>query len=78
MGLNGKYLSEENVTQMLVRFAVPHPDLTMVDRMKDIGSKQALPMKKNTQTGIEIVKYIVHFPEAIYVFVSYEVDWQKG
>ena len=46
LGTNGKYLSEENVVQILVRYAMPHPDLTMIDRMKDIGSKQALSLKK--------------------------------
>ena len=45
LGINGKYLSEENVVQTLVRFAMPHPDLTMIDRMKYITLKQALAMK---------------------------------
>ena len=46
LGTSGKYLSEEHVVQILVRYAMPHPDLTMIDRMKNIGSKQALSMKR--------------------------------
>ena len=45
LSISGKYLSEENVVQILVRFAMSHPDLTMIDRMKDITSKQVLAMK---------------------------------
>ena len=45
LGTSGKCLSEEHVVQILVRYAMPRSDLTMIDRMNDITSKQALAMK---------------------------------